>query len=43
MWVKRNDKEVWRMMKSGLAADAAYISGGTPRTTLATIQQTDED
>jgi hypothetical protein len=43
MWVKRNEKEVWRMMKSGLATDAAYISGGTPKTTLATIQQPDEE
>lgn len=43
MWVKRNEKEVWRMMKSGLTTDAAYISGGTPKTTLATIRQPAEE
>jgi hypothetical protein len=43
MWVKRNEKEVWRMTKSGLATDAPYVSGGTPKTTLATIRQLAEE
>jgi len=43
MWVKRNEKEIWRRMKSGLAADAPYISGGTPKTTLAVIRQVAEE
>jgi hypothetical protein len=39
MWVKRNEKEVWRMAMSGLAADRPYISGPTQKTTLTAIQE----
>jgi hypothetical protein len=37
MWVKRNDKEVWRVGMSGLSNNSTYISGRVAQTDLITI------
>lgn len=39
MWVKRNDREVWRVAMSGLGVNSPYISGGVGKTTLAAIRE----
>lgn len=42
MWVKRNDKEVWRVQMSGLGVTNPYISGATTQTSLSTIKAATE-
>jgi hypothetical protein len=39
MWVKQNDKEVWRVKQSGLSDNSSYISGPVEQTSVSAIRK----